>query len=1021
MAELPFMLAGPILRRVEPRLVAVWVALREPRSVLLTIFDGRQQAGTGADIFTGGTPVAAGAATTLRAGAKLHVGVIVAELKEPAQPLQPGRNYSYNVGFGPFEGEPGSGTDDGVVRPDVAVSADLRSLGLLETKVLNGFPHLALGYADGELPGFALPPAALTDLRMLHGSCRRPAFTYGERPGKDSYDGLAWVDDLILSWRRGSAAAAAFDANVRPHQLFLTGDQIYADDVDVAMLPMLNTAGNELVGRDEPLPTVYPPKPDEASKERYLGAPVPAGFASIAEFVAKKKQAGEDPLKALKGDRRVRALADPCFDRRFRLLYDRAYAVDPPLAGEALHTWPSDLRHFPAGLRRPVMECETKFSSADLAQHLMSFGEYCAMYLAVWSNGVWPVTNGRPSLPALAQTFPLPDGDLPQIWELHACFGDTIVERTNRQGLDTQLTKLRVRDPAGYEKRVATLEAFFDSLARVRRALANVPTYMIFDDHDVTDDWNIVRAWRDQVHTTALGRRILTTSMVAYALFQDWGNDPLRYRTGDARRLLELAVKLFPAEPSPAVPEAVAKDLATLLGLDQPDPEQPAPRLKWHFTIDGPRHRVVGLDTRTRRRYRSRHLPSGLLSAKALDEQLPDPEQAPLPSGVEVLVAISQTPVAMPSVASSVVVPLMGSIEEFGTRNRWRNLPGLEPDNEIWPGDDGAWDAVLRRLAGYKRVVVLSGEVHWGSTARISYWRRGPRRLSLAAALRTDLDGEPDGHPVTPPLASAFAAAGFPLSAAACAVPRPGNEEWLVVDPPPARRMFLVRAEADGIHVYEEEEPAQIAQFVSSGLKNVKAMIAGLARMLGFAFTLLDTTPAERLGWLDSTPPPLQPPAGGRFPPAVRDRLAREPVTVPSGHWPPGTVMTAPPDFGWRLDMVRDERPEGERAEFTRVDPLPTADTTDSRALEDAAARIAARHADHLQSGKLRFGRGPIYQSNLGLVRFERDGTDIVACHDVYSHPPGRDEATLTVAHRVSLQAFGDRRPRLRFDVAVET
>jgi hypothetical protein len=100
---------------------------------------------------------------------------------------------------------------------------------------------------------------------------------------------------------------------------------------------------------------------------------------------------------------------------------------------------------------------------------------------------------------------------------------------------------------------------------------------------------------------------------------------------------------------------------------------------------------------------------------------------------------------------------------------------------------------------------------------------------------------------------------------------------------------------------------------------------------------------------------------------------------------------------------------------------LPTADTTDSRALEDAAARIAARHADHLQSGRLRFGRGPIYQSNLGLVRFERDGTDIVACHDVYSHPPGRDEATLTVAHRVALQAFGERRPRLRFDVAVET
>ena len=49
-------------------------------------------------------------------------------------------------------------------------------------------------------------------------------------------------------------------------------------------------------------------------------------------------------------------------------------------------------------------------------------------------------------------------------------------------------------------------------------------------------------------------------------------------------------------------------------------------------------------------------------------------------------------------------------------------------------------------------------------------------------------------------------------------------------------------------------------------------------------------------------------------------------------------------------------------------------------------------------------------------MRFEREGTELVACHDLYSHPPGRDEAKLLAAHRVPLQRFGEQRPQLRFD-----
>lgn len=35
------------------------------------------------------------------------------------------------------------------------------------------------------------------------------------------------------------------------------------------------------------------------------------------------------------------------------------------------------------------------------------------------------------------------------------------------------------------------LVRFHSRLGRGRRALANVPVYMIFDAHEITDDWNM--------------------------------------------------------------------------------------------------------------------------------------------------------------------------------------------------------------------------------------------------------------------------------------------------------------------------------------------------------------------------------------------------------------------------------------------------------------------------------------------------------------------------------------------------
>ena len=77
--QLPLLLAGPILRRVETTLVSVFVALSESADVRITLWDGRVTAGSGNPWFSS----APAGATTVRVGAKLHVVVATSRSRRP--------------------------------------------------------------------------------------------------------------------------------------------------------------------------------------------------------------------------------------------------------------------------------------------------------------------------------------------------------------------------------------------------------------------------------------------------------------------------------------------------------------------------------------------------------------------------------------------------------------------------------------------------------------------------------------------------------------------------------------------------------------------------------------------------------------------------------------------------------------------------------------------------------------------------------------------------------------------------
>jgi len=58
----------------------------------------------------------------------------------------------------------------------------------------------------------------------------------------------------------------------------------------------------------------------------------------------------------------------------------------------------------------------------------------------------------------------------------------------------------------------------------VRWLLSTVPTSMIFDDHDVRDDWNTSHAWREDVQRTSWWRDRIEGGLSSYWVYQHLGN-----------------------------------------------------------------------------------------------------------------------------------------------------------------------------------------------------------------------------------------------------------------------------------------------------------------------------------------------------------------------------------------------------------------------------------------------------------------------------------------------------------------
>ncbi len=291
------------------------------------------------------------------------------------------------------------------------------------------------------------------------------------------------------------------------------------------------------------------------------------------------------------------------------------------------------------------------FTSVNAQNHLISLAEVMAMYILCWSDSMWASVKFDSS-------------------QVNEAF----------QSLFQQ------------EKEVIT--AFSQNLVKVRRAMAHLPTLMIFDDHDVTDDWNLTRGWENEVYNHPLSRRMIGNALIAYWLCQGWGNAPERFK-----RIESFAKKVFTNHCLARHDEFID----VLLAHEQ-----------WHFNLDSQPPLYV-MDTRTRR-WRSEssdQKPSGLMDWEALCE-------------------FQQAIIGKPSVIVVSAAPIYG-VKAIETIQKVFTFFGraLTVDAENWMAHKGTANVMLnifRHVKTPPEFIILSGDVHYSFVydIRLRFRRNSP-------------------------------------------------------------------------------------------------------------------------------------------------------------------------------------------------------------------------------------------------------------------------------------------------------
>ena len=224
--ELPTILGGPIVRRVESAGVFIWIALSKPFDIGAELFKVNRD--NSSRPFEYERVECRTDTKTIQAGKHLYISLV--KISPRAGGFFPTNTLlGYNLLF-----------ENSMEKQDLG-SYDLLSSNNPESIV----------YGDLAYPTFYINEGNHSPI--LYGSCRK---LHGE--GTDVF---AEADKTI---------AAAFDHAERPSSLFLTGDQIYADDVADPIIKVITKFSKELIGQEEDFTSVDPRLKDEPFNKEFI-------------------------------------------------------------------------------------------------------------------------------------------------------------------------------------------------------------------------------------------------------------------------------------------------------------------------------------------------------------------------------------------------------------------------------------------------------------------------------------------------------------------------------------------------------------------------------------------------------------------------------------------------------------------------------------------------------------------------------------------------------------------------------
>src|SRR3546814_6711172 len=84
--------------------------------------------------------------------------------------------------------------------------------------------------------------------------------------------------------------------------------------------------------------------------------------------------------------------------------------------------------------------------------------------------------------------------------------------------IDPQPPELTAERRQRYALEQQRIDGFKAGLGGAARVFAHLSCLMIFDDHDITDDWNLSAQWEETAYGHPFSKRIIGNALIAYML-----------------------------------------------------------------------------------------------------------------------------------------------------------------------------------------------------------------------------------------------------------------------------------------------------------------------------------------------------------------------------------------------------------------------------------------------------------------------------------------------------------------------